>query len=153
MALIRYRPFGNVNSLQREMNDLLESFLDSRQETTEGLSTSADGTWLPSVNVSETADNVLLLAELPGVSAEDVDISVLGDILTIKGEKKQEVMDTNEQWHRVERSFGSFTRSFRLPVPIVTDKVAADYKNGVLRVTLPKAEESRKKAIQIKVGE
>lgn len=148
MALVRYRPF-ELGTLQREMNDAYDRVFGSGEEQ---LMSPAEGAWLPAVNVSETADNVIIQAEVPGLDPKDIDISVRGDVLTIKGEKKQEKQDGNERLHRVERSYGAFTRSFRLPAPIVSDKVSADCKNGVLRVTLPKSEHSKTRAVKVRVS-
>ena len=148
MALVRYRPF-ELGTLQREMNDLFDRFFGPGEEQ---LMSPSEGSWLPAVNVSESAANIVLQAEVPGLDPKDIDISVRGDMLTLKGEKKQEKEEKSEQWHRVERSYGTFTRSFRLPAPVVADKVAADYKNGVLRVTLPKSEQSKTREIKVKVS-
>ena len=147
MALLRQRPTDLV-SLQRQMNDAFDRFLDFGNEDAQA----DEGGWLPAVNVSETTDNLVIEAELPGMESKDIDISLLGDVLTIKGEKRHESEDKGQHWHRVERSHGRFTRSFRLPVAIAADKVAADYKNGVLRVTLPKSEHSKTRAVKVKLA-
>jgi len=107
--------------------------------------------WLPSVDISETEDKLLIKAELPGLEAKDVSVSISGDILTIKGEKKKEEEEKDEHHHYVERYSGSFQRSFRLPVNVQADKVDAAFEKGVLKVTLPKVEEAKKKEIEIKV--
>ena len=90
-------------------------------------------------------------AELPGIDPKDIDISLNEGVLTIKGEKRQEREEKEEGYHLVERSYGSFTRSIRLPREVQSDKINASYKNGVLRITLPKSEEAKKKEIKIKV--
>ena len=107
--------------------------------------------WLPSVDISETEDKLLIKAELPGLEVKDVSVSISGDILTIKGEKKKEEEDKDEHHHYVERYFGSFQRSFRLPVNVQADKVEATFDKGALKVRLPKVEEAKKKEIEIKV--
>lgn len=145
-SLIRWRPMGEVTNLQSEMNTLFDRFF-GRGFDTEGTMTSL----FPITNVSETNDNVVVTAEIPGLDPKDLDISVTGDLLTIKGERKQEKEEKNEHWHRVERSFGSFTRSFRLPATVVLEKVAADYKNGIVRITMPKTDESKRREVKIKV--
>ena len=106
---------------------------------------------MQSVDISETEDKILIKAELPGLDTKDVNVSISGDILIIKGEKKKEEEEKDEHHHYIERYSGSFQRSFRLPVNIQTDKVKADFDKGVLKVTLPKAEETKKKDIEIKV--
>ncbi len=83
---------------------------------------------------------------------KDIDISLIGDVLTIKGEKKQEKQERDENYHRVERSYGAFTRSLRLPQEVRSEKIEANYKDGILKITLPKSEEAKKKEIKIKVG-
>jgi len=147
MALIRYRPFADIESIQSEINDLFQRAAGK----SEAFDTASQGTWLPAVNISETPNAVVFKAEIPGIDPKDLDVTVTGDILTLKGEKKREKEEKGEQWHRVERSFGTFTRSFRLPTSVINDKVSADYKNGVLLVTLPKSEQARIKEVKINV--
>jgi HSP20 family protein len=107
--------------------------------------------WTPSLDVSETKNNIVVKAEAPGVDPKDIDISLMGDVLTIKGEKRQEKEEKDQNYHRVERSYGVFTRSVRLPQEVQSDKIEASYKNGILKITLPKSEEAKKKEIKIKV--
>lgn len=109
------------------------------------------GEWAPSLDVSETKDNIAVKAEVPGMDAKDIDISLANDVLTVKGEKKQQKEEKDENYHRVERSYGAFSRSIRLPREVQSDKIKANYKNGVLKITLPKSEEAKKKEIKIKV--
>lgn len=106
--------------------------------------------WLPSANVSETKENLCISIELPGLDEKDVNVSISGDLLTIKGEKKTEKEETDEHHHYVERYSGSFQRSFRMPVNIKTDNVDATFDKGVLKITLPKTEEAQKKEIKIR---
>lgn len=147
MAIIRYRPFADIESIQSEINDLFHRVAGK----SEAFDTSSQGTWLPAVNISETPDAVVVKAEIPGIDPKDLDVTVTGDVLTLKGEKKREKEEKGEQWHRVERSYGAFTRAFRLPTSVVNDKVSADYKNGVLLITLPKSEQARIKEVRINV--
>lgn len=136
--------------MQNEMNQLFERFFGPRAlEPMEGGWT---GNFVPVTNISETNDNVILTAELPGINPKDLDIAVTGDVLTLKGEKKQEKEIKEESWHRVERSYGAFTRTFRLPASVVVEKVAADYKDGVLRITMPKTPEAKRHEVKITVG-
>jgi HSP20 family protein len=147
-TLTRWRPFGEINPVQREVGDIFERLL-SRQPEFESWPATAAG--FPA-NISENDDHIVVTAEIPGLEPKDIDISVTGDVLTLKAEKKQEKEEKNENFHRVERVFGSFSRSFRLPSSVVLDKVAADYKNGVLRVTLPKTDDSKRREVKVKVG-
>jgi HSP20 family protein len=106
-------------------------------------------TWTPRTDVKETPDGLTITAEIPGLEAKDVDVSLSGDLLTIKGEKKDEKEEKDEYHHVVERSYGAFARTVRLPAPVAADKIKASFKNGVLTVTLPKTEESKPKAIPV----
>jgi HSP20 family protein len=147
MDLAPWRPFGGeLSSLRREMDSLWNRFFGE----TPSLRRFAEE-WWPSVDVSETKDNFVVNAELPGLEAKDVDVSISGDMITIKGEKKKEEEDKDEHHHTVERYYGSFQRSFKLPTNVKADKVEAAFDKGVLKVTLPKVEEAKKKTIEIKV--
>ena len=107
--------------------------------------------WMPSLDVSETKNNIVVKAEAPGMESKDIDISLVGDVLTIKGEKKQEKEEKDENYHRIESSYGSFSRSIRLPQEVQREKIKANYKDGVLKITLPKSEEAKAKEVKIKV--
>jgi HSP20 family protein len=109
------------------------------------------GRWTPRTNVTETKDSLTITAELPGLEAKDVDVAISGDMLTIKGEKKQEKEEKDEHHHVVERTYGAFSRMVRLPAPVAADKIKATFKNGVLTVNLPKTEEAKQKAIPVAV--
>jgi HSP20 family protein len=113
---------------------------------------SENGLWTPSVDVSETPKEVIVKAELPGMDPKDIDVSVRGDILTLSGERKQETEEKGENFHRVERSYGSFSRSVKLPAEVDSGKVDATYKDGVLRITMPKTKEAATKKIQVKAA-
>lgn len=146
MEIIPWKPFSEVSSLRKEMDNLWNNFLG---ETSFPRSFTKE--WLPSVDISETDDQLRIKAELPGLDAKDVSVSISGDLLTIKGEKKKEEETKDEHFHSSERYYGSFQRSFRLPANIKTDEVDATFKKGILQLTLRKTEESRKKEIEIKV--
>jgi HSP20 family protein len=107
--------------------------------------------WLPLVDVSETDAAVRVTAELPGVQTKDVDISLTDDLLTIRGEKKSEQSETKRDYHRVERSYGTFTRTVRLPAAVDTDKVEATFKEGVLTITMPKREQTKTRKVKVDV--
>jgi HSP20 family protein len=145
MAITRWRPFRSMVSIQDEMNKLFDDFFGRPLVRTEW----TEGVWSPTVDVSEDKDNVIIKAEMPGVSKDDVRISVQDNVLTLKGEKKQEKEENDKNYHRIERSYGSFCRSFQLPTTVKTDKIKASYKGGVLSVTLPKTEEVKPKEIPI----
>ena len=144
--LTPWRPF-EFERIRREMDRPWDSFLEGRpmRRAEEGRE------WLPSLDVSETKNDLVIKAELPGMDPKDIDISLSNGLLTITGEKKQEKEEKDENYHLIERSYGSFTRSVRLPREVQSDKITASFKNGVLRVTLPKSEEAKKKEIKIKV--
>ncbi|MGH8004831.1 MAG: Hsp20/alpha crystallin family protein [Limisphaerales bacterium] len=111
-----------------------------------------NGEWAPVVDVTETKDEVVVRAEVPGMVKEDLTVTLQDNVLTLRGEKKQEKEEKDASFHRMERGYGSFVRSFTLPTLVQADKVKAAYKDGVLTVTLPKAEEVKPKEISISVN-
>ncbi len=139
-------PFRDFERLRRNMDRFWDSFFERGVRRTE-----EEGEWLPFLDVAETKDEIVVKAEVPGMDPKDIDISLSDGLLTIKGEKKQEREEKEEDYHLVERSYGTFTRSIRLPKEVRRDKISASYKNGVLKVTLPKSEEAKQKEIKIKV--
>ncbi|MBM4129394.1 MAG: Hsp20/alpha crystallin family protein [Nitrospira sp.] len=106
----------------------------------------------PSVDVFEEGDNVVVKAELPGMTKEDIDVKVTDDVVTISGEKKKEEKVEKKDYYRMERSYGSFTRSFRLPAEVQTEKATAKFKDGVLEVRIPKTEEAKKKEKKVEIA-
>jgi HSP20 family protein len=108
------------------------------------------GEWAPSMDISETKDSVVVKIEVPGMDQKDIEVSLQENRLTVKGEKKQEKEEKDERYHRVERSYGAFTRSVRLPVGVDAGKVSAAFKNGLLTVTLPKTPAAKGTTIPIK---
>jgi HSP20 family protein len=110
----------------------------------------AEREWVPAFDVSETEYEVIVKAELPGMDVKDIDIALTDGLLTIKGERKLEKEDKKENYHRIERQFGSFARSLNLGAKVRTDGIEAAYKDGILTVTLPKVEESKPKKIEVK---
>jgi HSP20 family protein len=107
--------------------------------------------WIPSVDILEKDGNLILRAELPGMTEKDIDLKVEGDTLTLKGERKRDTEDKNSNYHRVESFYGSFSRSFRLPDTVDSEKINAEYKNGVLTVTLPQKPEVKPREIPVSV--
>ena len=139
-------PFREFERVRREMDRLWDSFLEG------GLRKKGEeGEWLPSLDVAETKNELVVKAEVPGMDPKDIDISLSDGVLTIKGEKRQEKEEKEADYHVIERSYGSFLRSVQLPKEVQSDKISASYKNGILRITLPKSEEAKKKEIKIKV--
>ncbi len=141
-----WRPFRELDRIRREMDRLWDSFFERRPSRVEEVSE-----WFPSLDVSETDTDYIVKVEVPGIDPKDMDISLTNNTLTIKGEKKQEKEEKDENYHLIERSYGSFTRSIRIPSQVQSDKINATYKNGVLKITLPKTEEAKKKEIKIQV--
>jgi HSP20 family protein len=141
-----WKPF-EFDRLRKEMDRLLDSFFEGRPDRR----IREEGEWLPSLDVAETKGDLVVKAELPGMDPKDIEISLSEGVLTIRGEKKQEKEEKEEGYHLIERSYGSFTRSIRLPKDVQNDKINASFKNGVLKVVLPKSEEAKKKEIKIKV--
>ncbi len=140
-------PFREFDRMRKEMDRLWDSFFEG------GLRRRAEGggEWLPFLDVSETKNELVVKAEVPGMDPKDIDISLSDGMLTIKGEKKQEKEEKEADYHLVERSYGAFTRSVQLPKEVQSEKINASYKNGILKITLPKSEEAKKKEIKIKV--
>lgn len=137
-----FDPFAELRRLQDEMAQLFDSSLTR---------SAFDGGFMPALDVFEDKDNVIVKADLPGLTKDDVEITLQDDVLTLRGEKKQEKEVKEENYHRVERVYGSFNRSVSLPVAVDANKVEATFKDGVLRITLPKAEEAKPKQIKVKV--
>lgn len=146
MNMIKFDPFRELRTLNDEMNKLFNVVpAVERGEF-------ARGAWSPSVDIFEDQDRLIVEAELPGMKREDFEISVENNILTLKGERKFEKKTEGDNYHRVERSYGSFTRQFTLPQTITADGATADFDNGVLRVALPKREETKARKIEIKTS-
>ena len=109
-----------------------------------------DTKWVPAFDISETNKEYIVTAEMPGIDVKDVDIALTEGILSVKGEKRNETEDKGEDYHRIERRYGSFHRSFRIPGRVESDKVDATYKDGILKLTLPKVKDSETKKIDVK---
>jgi HSP20 family protein len=142
--LAPFREFERARQqVDRFWDSLLEGGLRRRSEE--------EVEWLPSLDVAETKNELVVKAEAPGMDPKDIDISLSDGVLTIKGEKRQEKEEKEADYQLVERSYGSFTRSVQIPREVQSDKISASYKNGILKITLPKSEEAKKKEIKIKV--
>ena len=145
MAIVRYDPFRDLRTLQEEVNRLFSTNL-TRAFDDEGISR---GAWAPSIDIYENKDQIVLEAELPGMKQEDFDLSIENNVITLRGERKFEKTDETDNYHRVERSYGAFTRSFTLPQTVSAEGATAEYNNGVLRVSLPKREETKARRIEV----
>ncbi len=146
MSIVRYDPFRELRSLNEEMNRLF-SLSVPRSFEDEGF---ARGSWNPSVDIYENKDQIVLEAELAGMKREDFDLTIENNVITLRGERKFEKKEENDNYHRVERAYGSFVRSFTLPQTVSGEKASAEFKNGVLRVALPKREEVKARRIEVK---
>lgn len=149
-SLIRWDPFKEMAAMQERMNRLFDEIWGRPRRVEEDY---ISGSWLPAVDVKESKDALEISVELPGVDPKDVEVTVEGGVLSIRGSRKFEKAEEGETYHRVERSYGSFERTFTLPSNVNPDKISASYKLGVLHLTLPKREEAKPKAIPVKVEE
>ncbi len=149
MALIRWDPFREMSALQERMNRLMSDF---RTRAPLGEEEMAQGSWIPPVDIYETKDSIVLNIELPGVTKDDMTLEVKDSTLTIRGEKKVEKDLKEESFHRMERTYGSFMRAFTLPSTVQQEKVKAKFKDGILEIQIPKAEEAKPKQIKVEVG-
>lgn len=145
----RYTPFHNVFRLHDELNRLFDGA--PRATPFGSLAAPLAASWSPPVDIYEDDDGVTLRAELPGVDPEAVDLSVENDTLTLKGERKLHDEEKRENYRRIERTYGSFTRSFKLPNTVDAAAIRAEYRNGILNVFLPRREDTRPRQIRVKV--
>ena len=149
MAIVRWLdPFRDLSSIQERMNQIFEDALARSRGREEGL---RSGMWTPAVDIYETNDSVVVKAELPGVEKDQISVEVKDGILSLRGERKFEKEVKEESYHRIERSYGNFQRSFSLPVSVDQEKVTARFKDGVLEVKLPKKEQAKPKQIHVDV--
>jgi HSP20 family protein len=147
MALVKYNPLRELRSMQEQMNRLLNV---SWNHDISG-EDMKDGIWQPAVDIYETADSIVIKAELPDVDQKDIDVRIEDSTLTLRGERRHEDEVKKENYHRIERYFGTFQRSFSLPATIDQEKVVAVCDRGVLTITLPKKEDNKPKQISIEV--
>ena len=146
MDIVPWRSFGEISRFRREMDDLFNRIFGETSLSKIGL-----GKWQPLVDISETDTDIIIKAELPGIDAKDVDVSITGDRLTIKGEKQQEKEEKEENRYRSERYYGTYERVINLPASIVENKTEATFDKGILTITLPKVEKIKKKKVKIRV--
>jgi len=147
MTLVRWDPFRELES----MSDRLNRVFARPTLSTSGREALTVADWMPTVDISETDSEYLIKAELPEVKKEDVKVTVENGVLTLQGERRQEKEEKGKKYHRVERSYGSFVRSFTLPESVDESAVKAEYKDGMLNLHLPKTEKVKPKSIDVKV--
>lgn len=145
MSIIKYDPFRELRDLQDEMNRLFMTNIP-RSVAQEDF---ASGGWSPKVDIYESENEIILEAELPGMDREDFEVSIENNVITLKGKREFEKKEEGDNYHRVERSYGTFTRSFSLPRTVSAEQTKADFRNGVLTVTLPKREEAKSRKIRV----
>jgi HSP20 family protein len=146
MALVRWTPMGHLRSFQEEMNRMFHEFFRGGNGGEQGW---LAGAWIPPVDIYETDDALVLTAELPGVSKDDVSLEIHNNTLILRGERKHEAEVKEDHYHRVERAYGPFQRSFVLPTLVDQEKVRATYHDGILELRLPKLETAKPKRIAI----
>ncbi len=147
MAVIRWDPFRDLNSLQDRMNRLFE-------ETNRGSRVddpSSASAWSPAVDIHETDAEIVVQAELPGMDRKDIELNLENNVLILRGNRQFEKEAKDENYHRIERAYGVFSRSFSIPAVVDAAKIRADYKNGVLTIALPKTQQAKPKQIKIEV--
>ena len=141
-------PFADLMGVRGEINRLFDSMTGHGGHDSAGM---FDGDWAPAVDILENDDTVVIRAELPGLSEKDIEVDILGDTLTIKGEKKKEKEEKDRHYHRLERLYGTFHRSVALPGEVSSEKAKAIFKNGLLEINVPKKEEAKPKQIKVDV--
>ncbi|RPH47711.1 MAG: Hsp20/alpha crystallin family protein [Planctomycetota bacterium] len=150
MAIVRWEPFRDLMTVQERMNRIFEeAFRGSRHGEEDDWA--LGGAWAPPVDIYEQDGNLVLKAELPGIDPKDVNVHVENNVLTLTGERRFETEVKREQYHRVERAYGRFSRSFTLPNVVDTANIKAEFRDGLLRVVMPKREEAKPKQISISV--
>jgi len=145
MAIIRWDPFRDIVTLRDKMNRLFEDAVTHRGEDKDLISSS----WAPAVDIYEDENQLVLSAEVPGIEEKDVEIKIEDSTLIIQGERKMEKETKEENYHRIERAYGSFYRSFTLPNYVDQEKIQAEHENGVLKITMPKKPELKPRKVRI----
>jgi HSP20 family protein len=148
MTLVRWRPMKDMISMQRDLNRAFNDFFSTSTASNDLF----ERDWAPAVDIFEKDDEVNLKAELPGMTREDISISIENSTLTISGEKKRENEVSDDNYHRIERSYGRFQRAFSLPSTVDSQNVKANFKDGILSITLAKKEEAKPKKIEVAVS-
>ena len=149
MAIARFDPFRDLAVLQDRMNRLFNDSVNGRAREDDLMNR---GTWTPAVDIYEDDGGLVLKAEVPDITREDIDITVENNTLTLRGERKLANEIKQENFHRIERAYGKFVRQFSLPPTVDTSKIAAEYRNGVLSVKLPMREEAKPRSVKVEVA-
>ena len=150
MPIVRWDPFQELNLITNRMNRLFHDSFGQGATTEDTLTTSS---FVPPVDIYEDEHNITLKIEVPGIEQKDIDVRLENNTLTVRGERKFEKEEKEENFHRVERRYGSFYRAFTLPNTVDPDSVNANYDNGVLKITLAKKAEAKPKQIKVNVGQ
>ena len=145
MALVRWDPVRELDSFQSDVNRLFDRFFDGR-------GANGNRRWIPPMDLVETEDHLVLRGDLPGLAEDEIEIEIEDNVLTVSGERKSEHEQSGKGYYRVERSFGSFSRSLTLPEGVDADAIRASFDNGVLEVQIPKPEQHKPRKVQISVG-
>ncbi len=148
MSMKKWDPFRDLLSIQDRMNQLFNETRAMREEGEEGF---CKGNWSPPVDIYESGSDVVLKAEIPGISQDEIEIKIEDDTLVLKGERKFRKKTDDENYYRIERSYGTFVRSFTLPNSVDQDDVKATYEDGVLKIVMSKKQEKEPKSIKVKV--
>src|SRR5262245_32586073 len=143
MAIVRWNPARELSNLEREMRRMFRFTESGREEP------GSMAVWAPAVDIYETDNEVVVRVEVPGMDQKDFDIRVDNNVLTIRGERKMDQRVQEENYHRIESIYGAFVRSFTLPTTVDPDNVKAEYRNGILQITLPKKEQSKPRQIKV----
>jgi HSP20 family protein len=149
MNLVKWNPFRELEDVSNRLNSLFGK-LPARTETGTDMLAVAD--WMPTVDISETDAGYLIKAEIPEVKKEDVKVNIQDGMLTISGERHQEKEEKSQKFHRIERAYGSFSRSFRMPDDADENTVNAEFKDGMLNVTLPKSKKAETKSVSVSIA-
>ncbi|BAY21865.1 heat shock protein Hsp20 [Calothrix sp. NIES-2100] len=145
MALVRWQPFSEMENLRRQMDRMFDELGGVNSQITQA--------WTPAIELQDTNESIILRAEIPGIEGKDLDVNVTREAVSIAGETRQESKKEEGRYFRSEFRYGKFQRIINLPVPIQNDRVQAEFKNGILTLTLPKVEEVKKKVVKINLGD
>ncbi|OGT16732.1 MAG: heat-shock protein Hsp20 [Gallionellales bacterium RIFOXYB12_FULL_54_9] len=149
MNLVKWNPFRELEDVSNRLNRIF-GHVPARTESAQDMLAVAD--WIPTVDISETDAGYLIKAEIPEVKKEDVKVNIQDGMLTISGERHQEKEEKNKRYHRIERAYGSFARSFRMPDDADENAVNAEFKDGMLNVTLPKSKKTETKSVSVSIA-
>ena len=145
MAIIRWDPFRDIVTMREKMNRMFEDVFAGKAEDKE----IAPSSWSPAVDIYETENEIILTAEIPGLDEKDIEIKIEDNTLTLRGERKFSKETKEENYHRLERAYGTFFRAFTLPNSVEADSIQAEHENGVLRITMPKKQELKPRTVKI----